>query len=289
MKHMGNVFRAALSDSKPLQIVGVMNAYCAMMAEQAGFKAIYLSGAGVANASLGLPDVGMTSLQDVVTDALRITQAVDLPLLVDIDTGFGNVFSLARSVNLLEEIGVAAVHLEDQIMSKRCGHRPNKKLISIDKMTEKIAVACQARKNEAFVIMARTDALGIESIEETLARIYAYVDAGADMIFLEAPQSLEQYQEIKQSIDVPILANMTEFGATPLYDKAQLSQVGIDMILYPLSGFRAASRAVSRVYEKILISGTQRDMLDTMQTRDELYHVLDYYKYEKYLDKNDDE
>jgi len=280
----GRRFRQALETNKPLQIVGAINAYCAMLAQNAGHKAIYLSGGGVANASYGLPDLGITTLQDVAADVDRICHACDLPLLVDIDTGWGSAFNIARAIQTLEKAGAAAVHIEDQVAAKRCGHRPNKAIVSQQEMTDRIKAAVDARTDADFVVMARTDALAVEGMGAAIERAVACVDAGADAIFPEAILELDQYQQFCNAVDVPVLANITEFGQTPLYNCSELSAVGVAMVLYPLSAFRAMSKAALRVYETIAINGDQKQALDTMQTRTELYEVLGYHAYEEKLD-----
>ncbi|MGY3945321.1 methylisocitrate lyase [Aeromonas tecta] len=281
----GARFRSALANEKPLQIVGTINAYMALMAERSGFKAIYLSGAGVANASFGLPDLGMTSMNDVLIDAERITAATQVPLLVDIDTGWGGAFNIARTIRAFERGGVAAVHMEDQVAQKRCGHRPNKAVVSIAEMVDRIKAAVDARTDDNFVIMARTDALAVEGIDSALERAAAYVAAGADMIFAEAVTALPQYDLFKQAAGVPILANMTEFGQTELFDKGHLADHGVDMVLYPLSAARAANQAALNVYQQLRHDGHQRAVVDTMQTREALYDFLGYHHYEQTLDR----
>lgn len=280
----GLKFRKAIEQEKPLQIVGAINAYSAMLARDSGFKAIYLSGAGVANASLGLPDLGMTNLADVLEDARRITAAVDIPLLVDIDVGWGSAFNIARTIKEMERAGVAAVHIEDQVLAKRCGHRPGKALVSKAEMCERINAAVDARKDPNFVIMARTDALAVEGLEASIERSCAYVEAGADMIFAEALQDIEEYQHFISSVKVPTLANLTEFGKTPYYTVTELAAVGLAMTLYPLSAFRAMNQATLNVYTAIKEYGTQASVLDTMQTREQLYDHLHYHEYEDKLD-----
>ena len=278
-------FKQALANEHPLQIVGTMNAYFAKMAEHSGVKAIYLSGAGVANASLGVPDLGITTMQDVLIDAARITAATTLPLLVDIDTGWGGEFNIARAISEFEKAGVAAVHMEDQVAQKRCGHRPNKSVVSTNEMVDRIKAAVKARTNSDFVIMARTDALAIEGIDAAIARAQAYVKAGADMIFAEALTELAHYRQFKAAVKAPILANMTEFGKTALYDKTELADAGVDMVLYPLSTFRAANQAGLDVMQAIVNEGHQRNVVNTMQTRDSLYQFLDYHKFEQKIDQ----
>jgi methylisocitrate lyase len=281
----GTQFRNALTKENPLQIVGTINAYSALLAERSGFQAIYLSGAGVANASFGLPDLAITTLNDVLEDARRITSAVNLPLLVDIDTGFGSAFNIARTIKEMIKIGVAAVHIEDQVQAKRCGHRPGKAIVSTAEMVDRIKAAVDAKTDPSFVIMARTDALASEGLDATLERIMRYVDAGADMIFFEGVRELSQYRALTQICPVPVLANITEFGMTPLFTKEELADMGISLILYPLSAFRAMSFAALNVYETIRTQGTQKHVLDQMQTREELYDVLNYYAYEKKINE----
>ncbi|MFD1381930.1 methylisocitrate lyase [Rhodanobacter aciditrophus] len=280
----GARFRQAVKDHAPLQVVGTVNAYCAMMAEQTGHKAIYLSGGGIANASYGLPDLGMTDLNDVLEDVRRITSASQLPLLVDIDTGFGGAFNIARTIKQMEKAGAAAVHIEDQIQQKRCGHRPNKAIVSQGEMVDRIKASVDARTDDNFVIMARTDALAVEGMESAIERAVACVEAGADMIFPEAMLTLEQYKEFVDAVKVPVLANITEFGATPLFSKEELGSAGVDLVLYPLSAFRAMNKAALNVYQHLLNDGHQRDVVETMQTRMELYDFLNYHDYEQKLD-----
>ncbi|OUS16297.1 methylisocitrate lyase [Gammaproteobacteria bacterium 50_400_T64] len=280
----GARFRKALADNKPLQILGTINPYCAMMAEQIGHKAIYLSGGGVANASYGLPDLGMTSLNDVLEDVRRITSAVEVPLLVDIDTGWGGAFNITRTVKDMIRAGAAAVHIEDQIAQKRCGHRPNKEIVSQQEMVDRVKAAVDARTDESFFIMARTDAFAQEGLEKAIERAQACVEAGADGIFAEAVNEEEHYRAFSAAIDVPLLANITEFGQTPLYNKAELGEWGVDMVLYPLSAFRAMNKAAENVYTSILEEGDQKAVVDTMQTRMELYDYLSYHEYEQKLD-----
>ncbi|MEJ2741867.1 MAG: methylisocitrate lyase [Gammaproteobacteria bacterium] len=280
----GQCFRNALRQFKPLQIVGTINAYTAMMAERVGHQAIYLSGAGVANAALGLPDLGMTSLNDVLEEARRITSASSLPLLVDIDTGWGSAFHIARTIQLMEKNGVAAVHLEDQVVQKRCGHRPNKAIVSQREMVDRVKAAVDARQDDQFFIMARTDAFAQEGLDAAIERAHAYVEAGADGIFAEAIQTADHYRAFTQALSVPLLANMTEFGQTELWNKQSLSEWGVAMVLYPLSAFRAMNKAAEGVYRCILERGDQKAVLDHMQTRQELYDYLKYYEFEKKLD-----
>ena len=279
----GQKFKAAIATEKPLQIAGAINAYAALMAQQAGFKALYLSGAGVANASFGLPDLAITTINDVAEDARRITGRVDLPLLVDIDTGWGGAFNIERTVKEMERAGVACVHIEDQVSQKRCGHRPGKELVDKYEMGDRIRAAVDARSD--LLIMARTDALAGEGLDGVIERCIYYVECGADMIFAEAMTDLSHYQKIKDAIKVPLLANLTEFGKTDYYTAAQLEKVGVDMALYPLSAFRAMNRAAENVYQTIRKDGTQKTVVETMQTREELYEYLDYYSYEGKLDR----
>jgi methylisocitrate lyase len=280
----GTRLREALLAEKPLQVVGTVNAYTALLAEQVGFKALYLSGAGVANASWGLPDLALTHLGDVLEDARRITSVTSLPLLVDIDTGWGQAFTIARAVKEMIRAGVAAVHLEDQIQAKRCGHRPGKKVVAAPEMVDRIKAAVDAKTDPHFVIMARTDALGIEGLDKTVARIGDYVAAGADMIFLEGATTLAEYQTVAKALEVPLLANMTEFGLSPLFTTQELAQAGVDLVLYPLSAFRAMSQAALNVFRTLREQGTQKTLLPQMQTREALYDTLAYHQYEKKLD-----
>ena len=285
MESSGEKFRKLVNENKPLQIVGTVNAYSAIMAEKVGHQAIYLSGGGVAASSLGVPDLGITSLSDVLEDAKRITQVTSLPLLVDADTGWGGAFNIARCVREMINSGVAAIHIEDQVSQKRCGHRPNKAIVSTNEMIDRIKSAVDAKTDSNFVIMASTDALAIEGMQSAIDKAKAFVEAGADMIFPEALNTIEQYREFSDSLSVPILANITEFGQTPLFDKEQLSEAGVDMILYPLSAFRAMSNAALNVYEHILKDGHQNNVLESMQTREELYDFLNYHQYEIKLDE----
>ena len=281
----GAKFRAACADESPLQIPGTINAYTALMAEQVGYKAIYLSGGGVANASYGLPDLGMTSLNDVLEDVRRITAATDVPLLVDIDTGWGGAFNIARTVRDMTAAGAAAVHIEDQVAQKRCGHRPNKAIVSIAEMVDRIEAAVDAKTDGNFVVMARTDALSVDGFDAAVERAGAFAEAGADAIFAEAMTEIEMYRSIVKAAGIPVLANLTEFGQTPLYTTEELAGVGIDMALYPLSAFRAMNKAALNVYREIRQQGTQAAVVDTMQTRMELYDFLGYHEYEKKLDR----
>ncbi|ODS05389.1 methylisocitrate lyase [Vibrio scophthalmi] len=286
----GAKFRLAVENNHPLQIVGTINPYCAMMAKNIGHQAIYLSGGGIANASYGLPDLGITTLNDVLVDVERITNACDLPLLVDIDTGFGGAFNIARTIKAMEKAGVAAVHMEDQVAQKRCGHRPNKAIVSQQEMVDRIKAAVDARSDASFVIMARTDALAVEGMESAIQRAIAYVEAGADMIFPEAVNELGQYVQFSNALvkacgkHVPILANITEFGQTPLYGGEELAEAKVDMVLYPLSAFRAMNKAAEMVYSHLLEVGNQEALLGSMQTRKKLYAHLDYHAYEDKLD-----
>lgn len=277
--------RAAIDTERPLQIVGAINAYSAMLAAGTGFRAVYLSGAGVANASFGLPDLGVTSLNDVCEDAARITAATDLPLLVDADTGWGAAFSIARATRDLIRAGAAGMHLEDQVQAKRCGHRPGKELVAAAEMADRIRAAVDARTDDGFVVMARTDAHAVEGLQAAIDRSEAYVAAGADMIFAEALTTLEEYRQFTRALAVPVLANITEFGRTPLFTTAELGDAGIRIVLYPLSAFRAMSRAANDVYGAIRRDGSQRAVIERMQTRAELYEVLGYHDYERKLDE----
>lgn len=277
-------FRQALKDESPLQIAGTINAYSALLAERAGFRAIYLSGGGVANASYGLPDLGITQLSDVLEDASRITAATDVPLLVDVDTGWGSAFNIARTVRDMERAGVAAVHLEDQVQAKRCGHRPNKALVSPQEMADRVKAGVDARRDENFVFIARTDAHASEGMQAAVDRAGLYVEAGADMLFAEALHSLDDFRTFTAAVDVPVLANITEFGQTPLFTVEELREAGVAMALYPLSAFRAMSRAAEAVYGALRQDGTQSAVVDNMQSRSELYDVLNYHAYEEKLD-----
>ncbi|WP_281648283.1 methylisocitrate lyase [Parendozoicomonas sp. Alg238-R29] len=281
----GRRFRDAVANNNPLQVVGTINAYAAMMAEKVGHQAIYLSGGGVANASYGLPDLGMTSLNDVLEDVRRITSASNLPLLVDIDTGWGGAFNIAKTIKDMEKAGAAAVHIEDQVAQKRCGHRPNKAIVSKEEMVDRVKAAADARTDDNFVIMARTDALQVEGVDAAIERACLCVEAGADMIFPEAMHTLEEYQRFVDAVKVPTLANITEFGATPLFNCEQLASAGIDLVLYPLSAFRAMNKAALNVYQTLLNDGSQEEALDSMQTRMELYDFLGYHDYEQTLDR----
>ncbi|OLO11720.1 methylisocitrate lyase [Chromohalobacter japonicus] len=285
----GARFRTALDAHRPLPIVGTINAYTALMAEKVGHPAIYLSGGGVANASFGLPDLGMTTMNDVAEDARRITAASETPLLVDIDTGWGGAFNIARTIKEMQRAGVAAVHLEDQVAQKRCGHRPNKAIVSQQEMVDRIKAAADARLDDDFYLIARTDAFQKEGLEAAIERANACLEAGADAIFAEAVHSLEDYRAFCTGVNAPILANITEFGATPLFTQQELHDVGCRIVLYPLSAFRAMNAAALEVYRSIHDNGHQRDVLDKMQTRDELYEFLDYHAFERKLDALFDE
>ena len=281
----GNKFRQAIKDNNPLMIVGAINAYSAILAEKQNHKAIYLSGGGVAAASHGIPDLGITTMEDVLVDAKRITSASKLPLLVDIDTGWGGAFNIARTIKEMTKAGVAAVHMEDQVSQKRCGHRPNKSLVTCEEMVDRIKAAVDAKEDDSFFIMARTDAFASEGMQAAIDRSSKYLEAGADGIFLEAVTDLEDYKKFNSQVDALLLANITEFGKTPLFTNEELASVGVDMSLYPLSAFRAMSLAAEKIYESLLKEGTQRNVLDIMQTREELYERLNYHEFEQKLDK----
>jgi methylisocitrate lyase len=281
----GARFRAALAAEKPLQVVGTINAYAAKLAEATGFRAVYLSGGGVAANSLGVPDLGISTMEDVLTDVRRITGACALPLLVDIDTGWGGAFNIARTIREMAKAGAAAVHIEDQVSAKRCGHRPGKELVPTEEMVDRIKAAIDARSDPEFVIMARTDALAGEGLARAIERAQAYVAAGADMIFAEAVTDLPTYTAFRKAVGVPILANITEFGKTPLFTREELAAAGVDIILYCCAAYRAMNAAALKVYETIRAEGTQKSVLPMMQTRDELYRYLDYHAYEQKLDE----
>lgn len=281
----GLLFKKAIEEERPLQVIGAINAYHAKLAEKTGYKAIYLSGGGVAAGSLGVPDLGISTLEDVLIDIRRITDSTSLPLLVDVDTGFGGAFNIARTIRSVEKSGAAAVHIEDQIQAKRCGHRPNKSIVSQNEMVDRIKSAVDAKNDENFVIMARTDALAVEGLQSAIDRACACVEAGADMIFPEAINDLDTYKKFTKSVDVPVLANITEFGATPLFSLDELDSVGIAIALYPLSAFRAMNKAALNIYKGLREEGTQKNLVEQMQTREELYEFLDYHEYEKKLDQ----
>lgn len=282
----GAAFRKALAEESPLQIVGAINANHALLAQRAGYRAIYLSGGGVAAGSMGIPDLGITTLEDVLTDVRRITNVCPLPLLVDADTGFGtSAFNIGRTVRDLIKAGAAAMHIEDQVGAKRCGHRPNKEIVSKAEMVDRIKAAVDGRTDDNFSVMARTDAIALEGIDAAIERVHAYIEAGADLVFPEAIRTLEDYKKFSGAVSKPILANITEFGLTPLFTRDELAAQGVAMILYPLSAFRAMNKAAENVYEAIRRDGTQSGVIDTMQTREELYQSIDYYKYEEALDK----
>ena len=279
----GERFRAAVRDEKPLQVAGAINAYTARMAEATGFRALYLSGGGVAANSLGIPDLGISTMDDVLIDVRRITDATSLPLLVDIDTGWGGAFNIARTIRAMIKAGAAAVHIEDQVGAKRCGHRPGKELVAAEEMVDRIKAAVDARTDEQFVVMARTDALASEGLEAAIARAKAYIAAGADMIFAEAVTELGVYTKFREAVGVPILANITEFGQTPLFTRDELASAGVDIILYCCAAYRAMNAAALRVYETIRTDGTQKHVIPLMQTRADLYKFLDYHAYEEKL------
>lgn len=281
----GRRFQEALAEENPLQIVGAINAYAALMAASVGYRALYLSGGGVAYGSYGLPDLGMTSLNDVLEDVRRITATTEVPLLVDVDTGWGGAFNIARTIREMTRAGAAAVHIEDQVAAKRCGHRPNKAIVSTQEMCDRIKAAADAKTDDAFVVMARTDALAVEGLTAVVERAARFEEAGADAIFAEAMTELAMYRQVTAAVDVPVLANLTEFGRTPLYTVDELKSVGVRMALYPLSAFRAMSLAALNVYRTIRGEGTQAGVVDTMQTRDELYDFLGYRDYEEKLDR----
>ena len=281
----GLLFKKAIEEERPLQVIGAINAYHAKLAEKTGYKAIYLSGGGVAAGSLGVTDLGISTLEDVLIDIRRITDSTSLPLLVDVDTGFGGAFNIARTIRSVEKSGAAAVHIEDQIQAKRCGHRPNKSIVSQNEMVDRIKSAVDAKNDENFVIMARTDALAVEGLQSAIDRACACVEAGANMIFPEAINDLDTYKKFTKSVDVPVLANITEFGATPLFSLDELNSVGIAIALYPLSAFRAMNKAALNIYKGLREEGTQKNLVEQMQTREELYEFLDYHEYEKKLDQ----
>ena len=282
----GARLREAVREEQPLQVVGAINANHALLARRAGFRAIYLSGGGVAAGSLGIPDLGITGLEDVLVDVRRITDVCDLPLLVDCDTGFGpSAFNVARTIRSLIKAGAGGTHIEDQVGAKRCGHRPGKAIVPQDEMVDRVKAAVDARTDDQFVVMARTDALAVEGIDAAIERAIACVEAGADMIFPEALTSLDQYRKFVDAVKMPVLANITEFGSTPLFTVEELRSSGVGLVLYPLSAFRAMNKAAERVYDAIRTDGTQKNVIDTMQTREELYERIDYYSYERKLDE----
>jgi len=282
---MGKKLRQAVEQNNPLQVVGAINGNTALLAEQAGHQALYLSGGGVAASSLGIPDLGITTLKDVIEDASRITDVSSLPLLVDVDTGWGGAFNIARCTREIIRAGVAGMHIEDQVMQKRCGHRPNKAIISQSEMVDRVKSAMDAKTDSDFVVMARTDALAVEGMQSAIERAIACVEAGADMIFPEAMTTLEQYEQFVKAVNVPVLANITEFGSTPLFTSEELASVGVKLQLYPLSAFRAMSKAALNVYQHIKDDGHQKNVVDTMQTRMELYDTIGYHEYEQKLDQ----
>jgi methylisocitrate lyase len=281
----GERLRKALAEEKPLQVAGTINAFSAIMAERVGFRALYLSGAGVANACFGLPDLGLTTLTDVLNEAGRITGATSLPLIVDVDTGWGSAFMIGRTVREMIRTGAAAIHIEDQVAAKRCGQRPGKKVVRPQEMVDRIKAAVDAKTCQEFIVIARTDAAAIEGLEASIERACLYREAGADMVFPEALSAIDDYRRFVETLDIPVLANITEFGVTPLFTLGELSQAGVGAVLYPLSAFRAMNAAALRVYRSIRLRGTQRDVLDIMQTREELYDFLSYYDYEQKLDE----
>lgn len=284
MQSPGQSFRSAIAEESPLQVMGAITAYAGLMAKRTGYKALYLSGGGVAANSLGMPDLGISTMEDVLTDARRIVDATGLPLLVDIDTGWGGAFNIARSIRSFERIGVAAVHMEDQVGQKRCGHRPGKEVVSLQEMTDRVKAAVDAKTDAAFVLMARTDAAAVEGLDSAIERAVAYVEAGADMIFPEAMNSLDDYRKFKAAVKVPILANLTEFGSTPFYTTEELRDAGVDIALYCCGAYRAMNKAALNFYETVRREGTQKNIIDTLQTRAELYDFLNYHSYEGKLD-----
>jgi methylisocitrate lyase len=281
----GASFRAAVAAEKPLQVMGAITAYAGMMARRVGYKALYLSGGGVAANSLGVPDLGISTMEDVLTDARRIVDATQMPLLVDIDTGWGGAFNIGRTIRSFERIGVAAVHMEDQVGQKRCGHRPGKEVVPAGEMVDRVKAAVDARNDAGFVIMARTDAAAVEGIDAAIERAVAYVEAGADMIFPEAMKTLDDYRKFKRAVKVPILANLTEFGSTPFFTTDELRDAGVDIALYCCGAYRAMNKAALNFYETVRREGTQKNIVDTLQTRDELYDFLGYHAYEQKLDE----
>ncbi len=285
MQSPGAQFRAALTEESPLQVMGAITAYAGLMAKRTGYKALYLSGGGVAANSLGMPDLGISSMEDVLIDARRIVEATGMPLLVDIDTGWGGAFNIARTIRSFVRAGVAAVHMEDQVGQKRCGHRPGKEVVSTSEMVDRIKAAVDARTDPDFVIMARTDAAAVEGIDSAIERACAYVEAGADMIFPEAMRSLDDYSRVKQAVKVPILANLTEFGSTPFFTTDELRDVGVDIALYCCGAYRAMNKAALHFYTTVRREGTQKNIIATLQSRDDLYDYLDYHRYEDKLDE----
>ena len=284
MQTPGQSFRLAVAEESPLQVMGAITAYAGLMAKRTGYKALYLSGGGVAANSLGMPDLGISTMEDVLTDARRIVDATGMPLLVDIDTGWGGAFNIARTIRSFERIGVAAVHMEDQVGQKRCGHRPGKEVVSLQEMTDRVKAAVDAKTDSSFVLMARTDAAAVEGLDAAIERAVAYVEAGADMIFPEAMSSLEDYRKFKAAVKVPILANLTEFGSTPFYTTDELRDAGVDIALYCCGAYRAMNKAALNFYETVRRDGTQKSIIDTLQTRAELYDFLNYHSYEDKLD-----
>jgi methylisocitrate lyase len=284
LESAGAKFRAAVAEEHPLQVMGAITAYAGLMAKRVGYKALYLSGGGVAANSLGMPDLGISTMEDVLTDARRIVEATGMPLLVDIDTGWGGAFNIARTIRSFIRTGVAAVHMEDQVGQKRCGHRPGKEVVSTGEMVDRIKAAVDARTDGSFVIMARTDAAAVEGLDAAIERACAYVEAGADMIFPEAMKSLDDYRRVKQAVKVPVLANLTEFGSTPFYTTDELSDAGVDIALYCCGAYRAMNKAALHFYETVRREGTQKHIIDTLQTRAELYDFLNYHAYEDKLD-----
>ena len=280
----GQSFRNAIAEESPLQVMGAITAYAGLMAKRTGYKALYLSGGGVAANSLGMPDLGISTMEDVLTDARRIVDATGLPLLVDIDTGWGGAFNIARTIRSFERIGVAAVHMEDQVGQKRCGHRPGKEVVSLQEMTDRVKAAVDAKTDASFVVMARTDAAAVEGLDSAIERAVAYVEAGADMIFPEAMSSLDDYRKFKAAVKVPILANLTEFGSTPFYTTEELCNASVDIALYCCGAYRAMNKAALNFYETVRREGTQKNIIDTLQTRAELYDFLNYHSYEDKLD-----
>ena len=284
MNSPGQKFRTAIKEESPLQVMGAITAYAGMMAKRTGYKALYLSGGGVAANSLGMPDLGISSMEDVLTDARRIVEATDMPLLVDIDTGWGGAFNIARTIKSCIRTGIAAVHMEDQVGQKRCGHRPGKEVVSLGEMVDRVRAAVDARTDESFVIMARTDAAAVEGIDAAIERACAYVEAGADMIFPEAMKTLEDYRRFKSAVKVPILANLTEFGSTPFFTTDELRDAGVDIALYCCGAYRAMNKAALNFYETVRREGTQKNIIDTLQSRADLYDFLNYHSYEDKLD-----